>query len=135
MDQPKLVITMKDIQRFSVLKDVIEKKLKGFQAAQLLGLSYVHISRLKKKLLKGGFEAILRKSHPSPPNKKIPDSQINKIIRLRKQIYYDFNISHFTDKLHELHHIPHSYASIKQILIKAGLHILKKEKDSSQTTP
>lgn len=128
MNQTKLLITMKDIQRFNILKDVIDKKLNGFQAAELLGLTYVHVSRLKKKLLEGGFEAILRKSPPSLPNKKITASQINKIITLRKQIYYDFNISHFTDKLHQLHHIPYSYASIKQILIKSGLHTPRKKK-------
>jgi len=75
MNQTKLLITMKDIQRFNVLKHVINKKLTGSQAAQLLGLTYVHVSRLKKKLLTGGFEALLRKSPPSPPNKKITESK------------------------------------------------------------
>ena len=34
MNQTKLLITMKDIQRFNVLKDVIGKKLTGSQAAE-----------------------------------------------------------------------------------------------------
>lgn len=102
MSQTKLLITMKDIQRFNVLKDIINKKLTGSQAAELLGLTYVHISRLKKKLLTGGFEALLRKSPPSPPNKKITESKRSKIIKLRKEIYPDFNINHFNDKLNQL---------------------------------
>ena len=51
MKGEKLLVTKKDIKRFKVLKDVIEKKLKGTQAAQLLGLSVVHVSRLKKGYL------------------------------------------------------------------------------------
>lgn len=124
----KLIITMKDMKRYEVLKLVMERKLKGNEASQILGLSYVHISRLKKKLALEGFEGILRKVPEFAPNKKISNEKIKEIINLRKEIYYDFNVNHFTDKLHEVHNIPYSYSSIKQILIKAGLHTPRKKK-------
>ncbi len=124
----KLLVTMKDIQRYKVLKDVLEKKLKGIEAAQLLGLTPVHISRLKAKLLKGGFEEILRKPPPLPPNKRISDATVQRILKLRKELYYDFNIMHFMDKLHEEHKINYSYESIRQILIRAKEHLPKKKK-------
>jgi len=119
---------MKDIQRYKVLKDVIDKRLKGIEAALILGLSAVHISRLKAKLISGGFEEILRKPPPSPPNKKISDAQSQKILKLRKKLYYDFNVRHFMDKLHEEHKIPYCYESIRQLLIKHNLHNPKKKK-------
>jgi len=124
----KLLVTMKDIQRYKVLKDVIEKKLKGVDASQILCLSAVHISRLKARLLKGGFEQILRRPPPSPPNKKISDADVEKILNLRKELYYDFNIMHFTDKLHEIHKITYCYESIRKVLIKNNLYIPKKKK-------
>jgi len=126
--EQKLLVTMKDIQRHKILKDVIEKKLKGIEAAQILGLTAVHISRLKARLLRGGFEAILRKRPIQSPNQKISKSDIQKILQLRKDIYYDFNIMHFMDKLHEVHKMPYSYESIRQILIKHNLHKPKKKK-------
>jgi len=124
----KLLVTMKDVQRYKVLKDVLEKRLKGVEAASLLNLSPVHISRLKAKLLKGGFEEILRKPPPSPPNQKISEQEIQRILRLRKELYYDFNIMHFMDKLQEVHKIPYCYESIRQLLIKKNLHNPKKKK-------
>jgi len=45
MNQTKLLVTMKDVQRYKLLKDVIEKRLKGVQAAEILKLSPVHISK------------------------------------------------------------------------------------------
>jgi transposase len=128
MKEQKLLVTMKDVQRYRVLKDVIAKKLKGSEAAELLNLSYIHISRLKKRLLEGGFEALLRKPPPRPPNQKISDSDVQRILKLRKEIYYDFNIMHLMDKLDEIHKMPYSYESIRQILIKHGLHSPKKKK-------
>jgi hypothetical protein len=119
---------MKDIQRHKILKDVIDKRLKGVEAAELLDLTPVHISRLKAKILAGGFEEILRKPSPSPPNKKISSAQAQKIIRLRKELYYDFNVMHFMDKLHEVHKMPYCYESIRQLFIKNNLHSPKKKK-------
>jgi len=124
----KLLVTMKDIQRYKILKEVLEKKLKGVEAAEILNLTPVHISRLKSKLLKGGFEEILRKPPPLPPNQKISDTEAQKIIKLRKELYYDFNVMHFRDKLHGVHKIPYCYESIRQLLIKNNLHNPKKKK-------
>ncbi len=124
----KLLVTMKDVQRYKILKDVLEKRLKGIEAASLLNLTPVHISRLKNKLLKDGFEELLRKPPPSSPNMKITEPEVQRILRLRKELYYDFNIMHFMDKLHEVHKIPYSYESIRQLLIKHSLHSPKKKK-------
>ena len=124
----KLLVTMKDIQRYKVLKEVLEKKLKGVEAATLLNLTPVHISRLKAKLLKGGLEEILRKPPSLPPNKKISDAEIEIILKLRKELYYDFNVMHFMDKLHEVHKMPYCYESVRQLLISHNLHNPKKKK-------
>ncbi len=124
----KLLVTMKDIQRYKVLKEVVEKKLKGVEAAVLLNLTPVHISRLKTKLITGGFEEILRKPPPTPPNQGISNTDIRKILKFRKELYYDFNVMHFMDKLHEIHKMPYCYESIRQLLIKNNLHSPKKKK-------
>ena len=119
---------MKDIRRYEVLQDVIDKKLKGSEAAEILGLSYVHISRLKRKFLEEGLEGILRKIPILPQNKKINDLTISEILRLRKEFYYDFNILHFMEKLEEDHKIHTSYESLRQILIQNGQHYPRKKK-------
>ncbi len=128
MKGEKLLVTMKDIKRFKVLKDVIEKKLQGTQAARLLGLSIVHVSRLKKRLLAAGFEGLLRKPALAPPSNKIPERDLKTILRLRKKLYYDFNIMHFMDKLRDFHKLVYSYEAIRQILIQHQEHAPRKRK-------
>jgi len=126
MEKRKLLVTMKDIKRYKILRDVIEKRLKGIEAACILSLTPVHISRLKSKVIRGGFESLLRIPPKRPPNKKIPETDIRKILKLRKSLYYDFNIMHFMDKLHEVHKITYCYESIRAILVKENLHNPKK---------
>jgi len=128
MNEKKVLITVKDIQRYKVLNDVVEKKLKGTEAAQILNLSTVHISRLKQRLLKDSLEGLLRKSPSSPPSNKISEATIEDILSLHEEFYCDFNVMHFMDKLHEVHKMPYCYESIRQILIKNNLHNSRKKK-------
>lgn len=126
MKEPKVLVTMKEVQRYRIIKDVLEKKLKAISASQILGLSYIHLLRLKKKVKQHGFKGILRHGREAP--NKIPEKLTDKVVELRKKYYYDFNIMHFMDKLHEVHKMPYSYESIRQILIQAKEHYPKKKK-------
>lgn len=126
MEKEKVKVTMKDLRKYEVLKEVLEKRIKGYQAAQLLGYTKVHISRLKKRLQKSGFEGLLRPRRTS--SKKTHVSLVEEIVKLYKETYYDFNIMHFKDKLQEIHSIKLSYETIRTILVQYRLHKSKKKK-------
>ena len=126
MKEERLLVTMKDVQRYRVLKDCLEKKIKGLQASQILGLSYVQVWRLKKKVASDSLRGLLRPHYPSP--RKIPEATVKSIAHLYREHYWDFNIMHFKDKLEEIHNIRYSYESLRKILISNGLHQPKKRK-------
>lgn len=119
-------LTMKDVKKYEILKQVITGQLKGTEAAKLLGYHPVHITRLKQKVKTFGIKGILRPKQPS--NRKKPDYLKEQVKRLYQKIYYDFNISHFNDKLKENHKINLSYETVRQILVSARLHSPKKKK-------
>jgi len=118
----KFQITEVEMKRYSILKRVIDGFITLKDAAKLLGLSYRQTLRIKKRFIQNGIEGLLRKFPPKPPNLKVNQQMIDEILNLRSQIYYDFNISHFREKLKEIHGISLSYETLRQILIKSGLH-------------
>jgi len=126
MERERFEVSMKDLRKHEVLKDVLEKRIKGYEAAQILGYSKVHISRLKKRLQEKGFWGLLRPKKPS--SRKIPAGIRKEIVRLYKETYYDFNVMHFKDKLEEIHSIRLSYETIRKILIQEMLHKSRKKK-------
>lgn len=126
MKEPKVLVTMKDIQKYKIIKDVLEKRFKGVQASEILGITPVHFSRLKKKVKLHGIQGILRQGREAP-NKKI-DKLSAPIIQLREKYYYDFNLNHFLQKLTEIHKIELSYETLRQIMIQSGLHTPRKKK-------
>jgi len=116
---------MKDVQRYRIIRDVLDKKVKAIQAAQVLGLSYIHLLRLKKRVKEHGLKGLLRAGREAP--NKIPDRLVNRVVDLRKKYYHDFNIMHFKDKLYETHKIRLSYESIRSILVQVNQHHPKKK--------
>ena len=121
-----MYLKMEDVNKYEVLSLVIQKKIKGYEAAQMLGYTQVHISRLKKKVKEQGLAAFIR--HPRKPYNSMPLKTIDKILSLRKELYWDFNIMHFRDKLIDEHNIRYSYEAIRKILIRNNLHKSKKKK-------
>jgi len=126
MKEERFIVTMRDIQRYRILKDCLEKRIKATQASHILGLSYIHTLRLKKRVLREGLTGLLRISRPSA--RKIPKKTVRRICYLCREHYWDFNILHFKDKLTEIHNLQLSYESIRKILITEGIHHPKKKK-------
>ena len=60
-------LTMKDVKKYEILKQVLDKKIKGKEATVLWGYHPVHISRLKKKVaISGGtFKFLMQYSDNS----------------------------------------------------------------------
>lgn len=115
-------VTEVEMRRYSVLKSVIDGTITLRSASEVLGLSYRQAIRLKERLLTCGFEGLLRKTPLRPPNLKVTKELKDRIIQLREDLYGDFNILHFKDKLSECHGINLSHETLRQILIKEGLH-------------
>ena len=90
MKEPKVLLTMKDLKRHEIIKEVLAKRLKGIQASEVLGITPVHFSRLKKKVQIHGIQGILRPGREAP-NKKI-DILSDKVVDLYNKYYYDFRM-------------------------------------------
>ncbi len=44
MNKSKIIITMKDIQKYKVSEDVVKRQLTGLKTTEILSLTNVHIS-------------------------------------------------------------------------------------------
>ena len=82
----KLKVTMEDIQRFKILMEVIDRKLRITDASAVLSLSYRHTLRLKDKVRDEGLEGLLRKPSSSPANKKLTDQMINRDTKTARRV-------------------------------------------------
>ena len=121
-----LEVSMADIKRAYVLRDWVKGRINGFQASMLMGVSYRHALRLRKRFEREGLKGIRRRKRG---RKGISKEVEREVCRLYEEVYgRRLNIMHFKDKLEEVHGITLSYEKIRQILIKAGLHEVRKRR-------
>lgn len=117
--QERVYVTMKDIRRYQLLTDVVNRNVTISEACSLLGVSYRHCLRLRDTFIKQGFEGLVKKPRNLLPHQKVTTEICKEILNLRDNLYWDFNIQHFREKLEKEHNIKLSYETIRQILIKA----------------
>src|SRR3954470_2564833 len=104
-----------------VLLKAMAKKITWWAAAEILGVTDRTMRRWRGKLEKDGYARLAdwRQGEPRAPG--IPLAQVEEVLRLYKEMYYDLNIRHFHEKLREEHQIKLSYTWVQKALQGAGL--------------
>ena len=104
-----------------VILRAMSRKILWCEAAQILGISDRHMRRIRRMYETHGYNGLYdrRKKKPSP--KRVPLEVAEKVLRLYRDKYFDFNMSHFYDKLGKEHNIQLSYNWVRLALEGAGL--------------
>lgn len=125
---PKLAL-----ERAMKLQEVILRAMSGkinwIQAAGVLGISCRQMRRWKQRYEKHGYDGLYDRRKKCPSPKRVSMQIAEKILHLYREKYFDFNISHFYDKLKKKHHINLSYNWVRLALQEAGLAKKRTRKD------
>jgi len=104
-----------------VILRAMAMKISWWQAAEILGISERTRRRWKFGYAKHGFRALYDKRKGKPSWKKAPAAEVEQVLGLYRDRYYDLNVVHFLEKLAEEHGIRWSYSWVKNVLQEAGL--------------
>src|SRR5512145_2570137 len=114
-------------EQFKVMKvqQILCRAMSGqiswLDAADILRWSPRTLRRWRWRYEKHGYDGLFdrRKKRPSP--KRVPLQTAQRVLRLYREQYADFNVRHFHEKLQEDHGIQLSYQWVKCALQTAGL--------------
>jgi len=116
-----ITMSLKEIKKYDIIKKTISKEINGSQAAELLNLTVRHIRRLKNKVNQDGVKGLIHSNRGKPSNRRIPDKERQKIIKLIKEKYPDFGPLLASEKLDELHKIKRDKGTVRSIMIAEGI--------------
>ncbi|HVI79779.1 MAG TPA: ISNCY family transposase [Candidatus Acidoferrum sp.] len=114
-----------EMERAMKIQEVILKamggQLKWWEAAEIIGVTDRTMRRWRKQYEEHGYSGLwdYRKRSPSP--KRVPVADLEKVLRLYREKYFDFNVQHFHEKLCDEHGLKYSYTWVKTALQEAGL--------------
>ena len=113
------------LERAMKIKEVITRAMSGainwIQAAEILGMSDRQLRRWRKRWGKHGYDGLFDRRARRPSPKLVPLADVEKVLGLYRERYFDLNVKHFVEKLHEEHQIGLSYTWVKTALQTAGL--------------
>jgi len=104
-----------------VIMRAISGELQWFEAAEIIGVSCRTMRRWKGRYEVHGYDGLFDRRCQRPSPKRVPIATVQEVLRLYREEYADFNVSHFHDKLVEQHGIELSYEWVKKALQTSGL--------------
>lgn len=117
------IVTMsnREIDRYHVIRQLLEKRIKTTTAATQLQLSTRQVKRLKKRLRTQGKRGLIHQSRGRTSNHQLPEKKRMTIVALLRQRYPDFGPTLATEKLAERHRLVVSDETVRHLMIESGL--------------
>ncbi|MBM7189923.1 ISNCY family transposase [Citrobacter freundii] len=122
------MFTVKEINRLKILQDVIDRNLRPGQAAEMLGITPRHCSRLLKRYRQSGPLGMNNQSRGRTGNRLLPTSLTDLALSIIRERYHDFGPTLAREKLEELHGLVLGKETIRRLMIKAGLWIPRRQR-------
>lgn len=122
----------KEKEKYKNIVKVINGKLDKKKAAIIIGCTERRINQLILLYKTEGKNAFIHKSKNVIPINKLDIDFRNKIIQLYKEKYYDFNFTHFREKLRDIENIKIPYGTLYNILSGANIKSPKKKRKSKK---
>ena len=130
MNQNQLItMTNQEARRYTIIKDLLTKKIDGSEAAKQLNLSVRQTKRLKVAVSRFGIKGIIHGNRGKKGNRQINKNIINKTKKHLQEIYHDFNPLLAQEHLRDDHNIRLSKETVRQLMITEKLWHPKKKKN------
>jgi len=104
-----------------VILRAMAKKINWWQAAEILGISDRQMRRWRERYEEEGYDGLMDRRRGKPSVRRVPMEQVERMLGLYREKYFDLNVRHFHEKLREEHGIEWSYTWVKLALQGAGL--------------
>ncbi len=123
-----ITMSQKEINKYDIIKKLINKELNGTEVSKILNLSTRQIRRLKRKVQDQGAKGLVHGSRGRSSNRATPEKEKDKIIKLLHKHYHDFGPLLASEKLERIHSIKKDKTTIRAIMISEGLWKPKRKK-------
>ena len=121
-------MTIKEADRYAVVKAVKNKKINLKQGGKELCLSYSQMKRIWKRYVREGHQGLISKKRGKASNNQLSYKIRHQAIFLIKEKYYDYGPTLIKEKLEEKHHIKIGKETLRQLMIKKGIWKAKTKK-------
>jgi hypothetical protein len=122
----ELRVSQRELQRIHVVRLTLEGRESVGKAAKLLGISPRQMKRLRRKIERGGVEALVHGNRGKAAWNKTALDKREKVIEFAVGRYHGLNDTHLTEKLKEKEKLALSRPTVRRLLRAAGIAAVRK---------
>ena len=126
--EDRVIMSVKELRRVSVIRQTMEKKLTQVKAGALLGLTPRQIRRLIERVAQAGDQGLAHRGRGKPSNRQIPEQVKTKALKLYEKQYGDFGPTLAAEKLAERHGMAVNAETLRGWLLAKGVTHFQRRK-------
>ena len=124
-------MSQKERQRYHLLEMVVGGKITLKEAITVIGVSYRHAKRVKRKFITEGAKGLIHGYRGRASPKAVNHELAQRIIELSLNKYTNFNDTHFTEKLNEIEGITVGRDTIRRLRHADGIKPKRRRRPKS----
>src|SRR4030066_1204531 len=101
METEKILMGQRELKRWHLMELVKAGKITLREAGERIGVSYRQAKRIRRAIRERGIKGLVHGNRGRPSNNRLKESLGEKVLKLSREVYWDFNDTHFTEKLRE----------------------------------
>lgn len=113
-------MTMRELDRFKVIQDVAEGKLKPWRAAERLELTTRQARRLVARLREHGPKGLVSGRYAKPSNNRLDAVIVDRALSIIRDRYADFGPTLACEKLWECHGIRLAKETVRKLIRRSA---------------
>jgi transposase len=115
MEGEKILLSQRQLQRWHLMKMVEVGKITLKEAGEKIGVCYRQAKRIRRALREKGMRGLIHGNTGRPSHHRLSEVLRQKVLRLSREVYPEFNDTHFTEKLGEEEGVVLSRETVRQI--------------------
>src|SRR4030066_1676529 len=115
MEQEKILMGQKQLQRWHLMKMVEVGKITLKEAGERIGVSYRQAKRIGRAIRERGIKGLVHGNRGRPSNHRLKESLRERVLKLSEEVYWDFNDTHFTENLREYEGIDLNRETVRKL--------------------
>jgi len=111
----------KELKRWHLMEMVEGGRITLREAGERIGVSYRQAKRIGQAIRERGIQGLVHGNRGRPSNNRLKESLRERVLKLSKEVYWDFNDTHFTEKLRESEGIDLNRETVRKLRREAGM--------------
>lgn len=124
----RITMTMRELDRFKVIQDVVDGKLQPWRAAERLELTTRQIRRLAARFREHGPAGLVSGHRTKPGNRRLDDDLAARALAIIRDRYADFGPTLACEKLWECHGIRLAKETVRRLMTEAGFWVPRRQR-------